>query len=61
MAELEKLIYEVRQEFQIPPFFPDEGLTNYAKEGEARLLYLNPKADLEKKFAEKLYLLRISS
>ena len=50
MAELEKLIYEVRQEFQIPPFFPDEGLTNYAKEGEARLLHLNPKADLKKDY-----------
>lgn len=50
MAELEGLIYEVRQEFQIPPFFPDEGLTNYAKEGEARLLHLNPKADLKKDY-----------
>lgn len=48
MAELEKIVYEVRCEFQIPPFFPDEGLVNYAKEGQARLTYLNPKANLEK-------------
>lgn len=48
MAELEKIVYEVRCEFQIPPFFPDEGLANYAKEGQARLTYLNPKANLEK-------------
>lgn len=48
MAELEKIVYEVRREFQIPPFFPDEGLVNYAKEGQARLTYLNPKANLEK-------------
>lgn len=48
MAELEKIVYEVRREFQIPPFFPDEGLVNYAKEGQARLTYLNPKASLEK-------------
>lgn len=48
MAELEKIVYEVRCEFQIPPFFPDEGLMNYAKEGQARLTYLNPKANLEK-------------
>ncbi|WP_297780362.1 hypothetical protein [Blautia sp.] len=50
MAELEELIYEVRQGFQIPPFFPDEGLMDYAKEGKARLSYLNPKADLKKDF-----------
>lgn len=50
MAELEKIICEVRREFQIPPFFPDEGLMNYAKEGQARLTYLNPKASLEKDY-----------
>ena len=50
MAELEKIVYEVRCEFQIPPFFPDEGLVNYAKEGQARLTYLNPKASLEKDY-----------
>ena len=50
MAELEKIVYEARREFQIPPFFPDEGLVNYAKEGQARLTYLNPKASLEKDY-----------
>ena len=31
--ELEQLIVEVRQEFQIPPYFPDASLENYIKEG----------------------------
>lgn len=44
---LEALIGEIRTEFQIPPFFKDEGLKNYAREGEATLLPLVPKADIE--------------
>ena len=42
------IIANVREEFQIPPFFPDEGLQRYAEEGEIRLKSLNPIADLEK-------------
>lgn len=34
---LKQLVKEVRDEFQIPPYFPDTSLTNYAKEGEAFL------------------------
>ena len=44
---LQQLIHEVRQEFQIPPYFKDEGLKNYALEGAARLLGLNPGRDVE--------------
>ena len=45
---IEQLMKEVRVEFQIPPYFPDEGLKNYIEEGIARLTSLNPYADLEK-------------
>ena len=38
----EEIIYEIRKEFQIPPFFNDEQLMNYVKEGKARLDSLNP-------------------
>lgn len=43
--EIEKLIVEVRQEFQIPPYFPDESLVNYIKEGYEKLQKLNPVAE----------------
>ena len=41
----EEIIYEIRKEFQIPPFFNDEQLINYVKEGKARLDALNPGRD----------------
>lgn len=41
----ERIIYEIREEFQIPPFFEDEQLMNYVKEGKARLNSLNPGRD----------------
>lgn len=41
----EKLIEEIRYEFQIPPFFADENLLNYLNEGKARLDMLNPGRD----------------
>ena len=44
---LQILIDEVRQEFQIPPYFEDSGLKNYVLEGEAVLLGLNPGRDVE--------------
>ncbi len=43
-----KILEEVRAEFQIPPYFPNEGLENYLKEGRARLDSLNPGRDAEK-------------
>lgn len=44
-----ELAAQVREEFQIPPYFPDEGLTRYLEEGEARLLFLNPIANKQDK------------
>lgn len=43
-----ELIKEVRPEFQIPPYFKDAGLKNYALEGEAYLMSLNPGRNIEK-------------
>lgn len=42
------LVEEIRGEFHIPPFFSDEGLNSYIKEGIARLEFLNPGRDYEK-------------
>lgn len=44
---LQQLICEVRQEFQIPPYFKDDGLKNYVLEGSAYLLGLNPGRNVE--------------
>ena len=41
----DEIIYEIRKEFQIPPFFNDEQLMNYVKEGKYRLDSLNPGRD----------------
>ena len=43
---MSNLLMDVREEFQIPPYFPDSGLENYLKEGAARLSGLNPTASL---------------
>ena len=53
---LESLIYEVREEFQIPPYFLDESILNYLREGEARLKFLNPLADLKTDTTYKMLL-----
>ena len=45
---MEKLVSEVRREFQIPPYFPDDALQNYLREGKERLDKLNPGRDIEK-------------
>lgn len=44
---MEQLIDEIREEFQIPPYFPDESLANYIIEGETYLGTLNPVVKLE--------------
>lgn len=41
------LVSEVREEFQIPPYFPDTALERYLKEGKERLDRLNPGRDIE--------------
>ncbi len=45
---MELLITQIRREFQIPPYFPDDALMEYAKEGKERLEKLNQGSDLEK-------------
>ena len=52
-----ELAAQVREEFQIPPYFPDEGLTRYLEEGEARLLFLNPIANQQ----DKTYLMLLKN
>ena len=47
MDEFQTIVKEVRGEFQIPPYFSDEALKNYAAEGYERLLGLNPGRDLK--------------
>lgn len=44
---ISELVSEVREEFQIPPYFSDQAIENYIKEGKARLDTLNPERDLE--------------
>ena len=44
---MEELIQEIREEYQIPPYFSDFGLLNYVKEGMAKLESLNPGCNLE--------------
>lgn len=46
--QLVKIIAEIRSEFQIPPYFSDDGLKNFAKEGMRYLLSRNPLGNLEK-------------
>ena len=46
--ELEKIVEEVRRDYQIQLFFEDEGLVAYAQEGMSLLERLNPLADLNK-------------
>lgn len=44
----EKIADEVREEFQIPPYFDDIALMNYIREGVDWLKRLNPAFDTEK-------------
>ena len=44
-ADMEELIEEIRREYHIPPFFEDEGLENFIREGIYRLGKLNPETD----------------
>lgn len=44
---LKQIVEEIRSEFQIPPYFPDVSLQNYAKEGERYLQSLVPIIEFE--------------
>lgn len=50
------LVKEVRQDFQIPPYFSDEGLKRYALEGEAYLMGMNPGRDIEQDITYRMLL-----
>ena len=52
----ENLITQIRQEFQIPPYFSDEALANYIREGKERLDALNPGRDPEKDLTFRMLL-----
>ncbi|BFK24974.1 hypothetical protein [Blautia producta] len=45
MQPFEKIADEVREEFQIPPYFDDTALMSYVKEGAAWMERLNPAYD----------------
>lgn len=45
--QLVNLEVEIRQDFQIPPYFPVESLKRIIREGEAYLLSLNPGRDVD--------------
>lgn len=42
------LIEEIRRDYHIPPFFPDEGIEGFIHDGIYRLSNLNPGRNLEK-------------
>ncbi len=42
---MENLIDEIRSDFQIPPYFPDQSLENFTKEGMTYLDGLSSDAD----------------
>ena len=43
--DITTLVSEVRSDFNIPPYFPDSSLTNFANEGIAYLTLLNDTSD----------------
>ena len=45
MGNLEKLVSEIRAEFQIPPYFPDASLKAMIRESEMWLHMINPGCD----------------
>ena len=53
---LNKIVAEVRQEYQIPPYFHEKGLKNFALEGEGILSNLNPGRDIEKDITYRMLL-----
>lgn len=42
---MEELIKEIREDFQVAPYYPDTSLQRLVEEGEASLLQLNPGRD----------------
>lgn len=46
-GNIDELVEEIRREYHIPPYFPDEGIEEFLKEGEYQLGNLNPGRDCE--------------
>jgi hypothetical protein len=44
---MEELIKEIREDFRIPPYYPDTAIERQVNEGAARLLTLNPGRDYD--------------
>lgn len=44
---METLVKEIREEYRIPPYYPDEVIERQVREGEVRLSRLNPGCDIE--------------
>lgn len=55
-GNMETLLLEVQQEFQFPPYFPEEILEQYLEEGKARLDGLNPGRDIDKDLVFRMLL-----
>lgn len=50
------LATQIRREFQIPPYFPEDVLERYIDEGKKRLDGLNPGRDFEKDLTYQMLL-----
>lgn len=54
--ELTTLVEEMREEFQIPPYYQDAQLENLAKEGEITVGKLNPGCDISEDLTYRMLL-----
>ena len=54
--ELASLVEEMREEFQIPPYYEDKQLANLAKEGEHAVGRLNPGCSIIKDLTYRMLL-----
>ena len=54
--ELASLVEEMREEFQIPPYYEDTQLANLAKEGEHAVGRLNPGCSIIKDLTYRMLL-----
>lgn len=55
-TELMELVADMREEFQIPPYYSDDQLNNLAKEGECAVGGLNPGCSITKDLVYRMLL-----
>ena len=55
VVELKNLTDEMKEEFQIPPYYQDMQLRNLAKEGEKAVGGLNPGCDISEDLTYRLW------